>query len=197
MYLLMGISQEILLKGFTIYGILLMVERFILTMEDVCMKLYHGSTVLVTTPEIRTGAFFLDFGVGFYTTTSYEQAERWAKIKMRREQSAIGYVSVYDFDIDAASDQITIQRFSAADMDWLQFVVQNRKGLPFEHAMDMHVGPVADDNVYQSIRFFETGVLNAEETVKRLKTEVLHDQWTFHTPKALSYCRFIDYKEVR
>ena len=160
------------------------------------MKLYHGSTVLVTKPEIRTGSFFLDFGVGFYTTTSFEQAERWAKIKMRREQSAIGYVSVYDFDIDAASDQITIQRFSAADMDWLQFVVQNRKGLPFEHAMDMHVGPVADDNVYQSIRFFETGVLNAEETVKRLKTEVLHDQWTFHTPKALSYCRFIDYKEV-
>ena len=161
------------------------------------MKLYHGSTVLVTTPEIRTGAFFLDFGVGFYTTTSFEQAERWAKIKMRREQSAIGYVSVYDFDIDAAPDQITIQRFSAADMDWLQFVVQNRKGLPFEHAMDMHVGPVADDNVYQSIRFFETGVLNAEETVKRLKTEVLHDQWTFHTSKALSYCHFIDYKEVR
>ena len=161
------------------------------------MKLYHGSTVLVTTPEIRTGAFFLDFGVGFYTTTSFEQAERLAKIKMRREQSAIGYVSVYDFDIDAASDQVTIQRFSAADMDWLQFVVQNQKGLPFEHAMDMHVGPVADDNVYQSIRFFETGVLNAEETVKRLKTEVLHDQWTFHTPKALSYCRFIDYKEVR
>lgn len=193
----MGISQEILLKGLTIYGILLVVEGFTLTMEDVCMKLYHGSTVLVTTPEIRTGAFFLDFGVGFYTTTSYEQAERWAKIKMRREQSAIGYVSVYDFDIDAASDQITIQRFFAADMDWLQFVVQNRKGLPFEHAMDMHVGPVADDNVYQSIRFFETGVLNAEETVKRLKTEVLHDQWTFHTPKALSYCRFIDYKEVR
>ena len=197
MYFLMGISQEILLKGFTIYGILLVVEGFALTMEDVCMKLYHGSTVLVTTPEIRTGAFFLDFGIGFYTTTSFEQAERWAKIKMRREQSAIGYVSVYDFDIDAASAQITIQRFSAADMDWLQFVVQNRKGLPFEHAMDMHVGPVADDNVYQSIRFFETGVLNAEETVKRLKTEVLHDQWTFHTAKALSYCRFIDYKEVR
>lgn len=27
----------------------------------------------------------------------------------------------------------------------------------------------------------ETGVLDAEETVKRLKTEVLQDQWTFHT----------------
>ena len=30
-------------------------------------------------------------------------------------------------------------------------------------AEDMHIGPVADDNVYRSIRLFETGVLNAEE----------------------------------
>ena len=66
-----------------------------------------------------------------------------------------------------------------------------------EGRVDIHVGPVADDNVYQSIRFFETGILNAEETVKRLKTEVLHDQWTFHTAKALSYCHFENYKEVR
>ena len=49
----------------------------------ICVIIYHGSTVLVETPEIREGGTFLDFGVGFYTTTSYEQAERWARIKMR------------------------------------------------------------------------------------------------------------------
>ena len=61
----------------------------------------------------------------------------------------------------------------------------------------MHIGPVADDNVYQSIRLFETAILSAEETVKRLKTEVLHDQWTFHTDKALSYIKFNGYREIR
>ena len=161
------------------------------------MQLYHGSTVLVENPEIRTGAVYLDFGVGFYTTTSFEQAQRWASIKMRREQSSIGYVSVYDLDLTAASQDISIQKFDTADMEWLQFVVRNRRGIPFENAADMHVGPVADDNVYQSIRFFETGIFSAEETVKRLKTEVLHDQWTFHTARALSYCRFTGYTEVR
>lgn len=161
------------------------------------MQLYHGSTVLVENPEIRTGAVYLDFGVGFYTTTSFEQAQRWARIKMRREQSSTGYVSVYDLDLAAACEDISIQKFDTADMEWLQFVVRNRRGLPFENALDLHVGPVADDNVYQSIRFFETGIFSAEETVKRLKTEVLHDQWTFHTAKALSYCRFIGYTEVR
>lgn len=161
------------------------------------MMLYHGSTVLVETPEIRKGKTFLDFGTGFYTTTSYGQAERWAKIKMRRENKNTGYVAVYEFDYEAASENTVIRRFNTADMEWLLFVVNNRQGIPFVDQADMHIGPVADDNVYQSIRFFETGILNAEETVKRLKTEVLQDQWTFHTDKILSYCKFLEYKDVK
>lgn len=161
------------------------------------MIIYHGSTVSVESPEIRASDTFLDFGAGFYTTTSYEQAERWARIKMRRENKTVGYVSVYEFDYDAAKAHTVIRRFDAADMEWLLFVVNNRRGGPIAETADMHIGPVADDNVYQSIRFFETGILNAEETVKRLKTEILHDQWTFHTPQALSYCKFIEHREVR
>ena len=161
------------------------------------MILYHGSTVLVDTPEIRNGKTFLDFGTGFYTTTSYAQAERWAKIKMRRENKDTGYVAIYEFDYEAALEHTVIRRFPTADMEWLLFVVNNRQGNAFAEQADMHIGPVADDNVYQSIRFFETGILNAEETVKRLKTEVLQDQWTFHTDKILSYCKFLEYKDVK
>ena len=161
------------------------------------MIIYHGSTVLVDKPEIRAGNTFLDFGAGFYTTTSYEQAERWTRIKMRRENKEVGYVAVYEIDYDTAKENTVIRKFDAADMAWLLFVVNNRRGEALSEIADMHIGPVADDNVYQSIRFFETGILSAEETVKRLKTEVLHDQWTFHTEKMLSYCKFIGYKEVR
>ena len=45
------------------------------------MIIYHGSTVYVKKPKIIAGENFLDFGVGFYTTTSYQQAERWARTK--------------------------------------------------------------------------------------------------------------------
>ena len=58
------------------------------------MLLFHGSTDSVEFPEIRKSPVYLDFGTGFYTTTSYEQAERWAKIKMRRNNVEQGYVSV-------------------------------------------------------------------------------------------------------
>ncbi len=160
------------------------------------MIIYHGSTELVDKPEIRVSDTYLDFGTGFYTTTSYEQAERWAHIKMRRLNKSIGYVSIYEFDFDAAMSETAVQRFDHADMAWLAFVVGNRKGGSLTGGFDMHIGPVADDNIYRSIRLFETGVLDAEETVKRLKTELLHDQWTFHTNKMLSFLKFIDSKEV-
>lgn len=66
------------------------------------MIIYHGSTVYVEKPEIIVGENFLDFGVGFYTTTSYQQAERWARTKMRRENKDLGYVSIYEFDYEKA-----------------------------------------------------------------------------------------------
>ena len=161
------------------------------------MILYHGSIDLVDKPEIRKGDVYLDFGVGFYTTTSYEQAERWARIKMRRNNAAVGYVSIYEFDLDTASKVLSIDKFVTADEKWLEFVVNNRKGIPAGDTKDMHIGPVADDNVYQSIRLFETGAYDAEYTVKKLKTEVLQDQWTLHTDKALSYLKFVEAKEIR
>ena len=161
------------------------------------MILYHGSTELVDIPEIRKGDVYLDFGVGFYTTTSYEQAERWSKIKMHRNNINTGYVSVYEFDLEKAEQELCIKRFDVADEAWLSFVVNNRKGEAINDDADMHIGPVADDNVYQSIRLFETGAYDAEYTVKKLKTEVLHDQWTLHTDKILKYLTFVEAKEVK
>lgn len=161
------------------------------------MIIYHGSTDLVENPEIRQSEVFLDFGVGFYTTTSYDQALRWAQIKMRRKNAEIGYISVYELDLEQAEKNMNIRRFDRADMEWLMFVINNRNGQEEKERADMTIGPVADDNVYQSIRLFETGVLDAEDTVKRLKTEVLHDQWTFHTTGMLQYCKFVRAEEIR
>jgi hypothetical protein len=42
--------------------------------------IYHGNDVAVPEPKILSANRLLDFGEGFYTTSSYEQACRWAKI---------------------------------------------------------------------------------------------------------------------
>ena len=127
--------------------------------------------------------FYEDFGYGFYCTILENQAKRRKHI-----------VNLYEYSPDEGQN---IKKFSEMIEEWLQFVVKNRRGEMTDIAADMHIGPVADDNVYRSIRLFETGVLDAEETVKRLKTEVLQDQWTFHTEKLLAFVKFIESKEIR
>ena len=41
------------------------------------MILYHGSTIRVENPILAKCRSNTDFGRGFYTTTSKEQAEKW------------------------------------------------------------------------------------------------------------------------
>lgn len=41
------------------------------------MKLYHGSNMAIKNPKIFPA---VDFGNGFYLTSDYEQAKRWASV---------------------------------------------------------------------------------------------------------------------
>lgn len=61
---------------------------------------------------------------------------------------------------------------------------------------DIVMGPVADDNVYLTVKLFETGVLDKQEALKRLKVEKLFDQISFHTNKGLKFCLFDQYKDL-
>jgi len=70
-----------------------------------------------------------------------------------------------------------------------QFRTENRNGIRTDD-YDIVSGPVADDNVYLSIKLFETGVLNKEETLKRLKIRKLFNQILFHSEKSLKYCQY-------
>lgn len=160
------------------------------------MIVYHGSTLCVQNPRILTGNRMLDFGVGFYTTRSYEQAERWAKVRIHRAKAKLGAVSVYAFDYDGAAAAGWIREFQQADAEWLDFVVANRRGSKPEDDAMIHIGPVADDSVYATIQLYETGILNSHETIRRLRTEALADQIVFHTEEALRLCRFVECREI-
>ena len=159
------------------------------------MKVYHGSLVVVENPEIRVVDRYLDFGYGFYTTMNEEQAVNWTEKQKNRKGTNIGYVSKYEFDIEKAESELKIIRFDKADKEWLEFVSANRKGQCGE-TYDIVIGPVADDGVYEVVRFYEIGVYDLEEALKRLKVEELYNQVLFHTEKSLTYLRFIGAEEI-
>lgn len=158
------------------------------------MKVYHGSLVVAEKPEIRVGDRYLDFGYGFYTTMNEEQAIKWTTKQKNRTGTNIGYVSKYEFDIEKAESELKIIRFDKADKEWLDFISVNRKG-QCEELYDIVIGPVADDGVYEIVRFYEIGVYDLEEILKRLKVEELYNQVLFHTEKSLSYLKFIGTEE--
>ena len=161
------------------------------------MKLYHGSDVIVDDPKIFEPNRPLDFGGGFYLTSSKEQAQKWAQRVAQRNNSEIGIVNFFDFDLRKAQQELVILRFQQATREWLEFVCGNRCGRGHERDYDVVIGPVADDKVYSVMIRFENGEYELEEALKRLKTEQLTDQVLFHSEKALRYLWFEGWEEVR
>lgn len=160
------------------------------------MKLYHGSVVTVKNPSIRQGRSNTDFGKGFYTTIDFEQAARWARIRRERAGGGTAIVSVYSVDDEILQrDDLHIMAYNGATVEWLDFVVANRRNVPL-HNYDIVLGPVANDNLYATISLYENGELSAEAAIVQLKTHVLFNQVSFHTSAAISHLRFEEAQEV-
>ena len=47
------------------------------------MKIYHGNIEQAERPELRQSNRTLDYGSGFYTTTSFKQSEYWLRRRMK------------------------------------------------------------------------------------------------------------------
>ena len=136
----------------------------------------------------------MDYGYGFYTTTSFKQAEDWVKRKLNAN-SPIGYVNVYELDEDLVKSLKTLL-FESPTEDWLDFVMSNRTNKDFNHDFDIVYGPVANDKVYAAFALYEGGIIDKQNLISELKAYKLVDQYLFHTDKALKAIKFIEAKEV-
>ena len=159
------------------------------------MKLYHGSIEKVDTPEIREPNRTLDYGSGFYTTTSFHQAENWVHRRMKEKEVNSGFVNVFDFDENALQN-LNCLIFDSPSEEWVDFVMKNRTEKGFTHFYDIVYGPVANDRVYAAFALYEGGLLNKQNLIAELKTYKLVDQYLFHTEAALQALTFIEAKEV-
>jgi hypothetical protein len=160
------------------------------------MKLYHGSTEIVEKPKILKATHFLDFGFGFYTTTSEVQAIRWATIKKKRINSSIAFLNSYQLDDSVLDNRsFSLLSFESPTLEWLKFVIGNRRGETIND-YDFIKGPVANDALYQTITLYESSVLSLDETIARLKVHELFDQLSFHSEKALKNLKFIEAKSI-
>ena len=159
------------------------------------MRIYHGSIEKVESPEIRESNRTLDYGQGFYTTTSYEQAEAWVRRRMNEKRASRGYVCVYELD-ERALQNLNTLIFDQPTEEWVDFVMKNRTQKGYVHEFDIVYGPVANDRGYAAFALYEGGLINKQALIAELKAYKLVDQYLFHTEKALHALTFIEAKEV-
>ena len=156
------------------------------------MILYHGSNVEVKEPILLKVQRELDFGKGFYTTSDMEQAARWAERTAKRRGESNAFVTVYEVNEDELKN-IRLLSFDLPNVEWLNFVVKNRKGEYIAGDWDIISGPVADDQTAQVIDLYLEGAYDEEEAIRRFLTQRLKDQYTFKTLEAIN---LLKYKEV-
>lgn len=158
-------------------------------------ELYHGSLEIVEKPEIRKPNRTLDYGAGFYLTSSEEQAKSWIKRKLRNDIT-IGYLNIYEYDSTKERD-FNVLQFECADENWLDFVMANRMDSNFTHNYDIVKGPVANDRVYASFALFEARLIDKQTLINELRTYKLVNQILIHTPKALECIKWKTAREIR
>lgn len=158
------------------------------------MELYHGSIERVKSPEIRVPNRTLDYGSGFYLTSSYEQAESWVRRKFKGNIDR-GWVNVYTYN-EETEKELSILAFDKANEDWLDFVMSNRMNKDYTHCYDIVKGPVANDRVYASFALYEAGILSKEALIAELKAYKLVNQILLQTEAALKSISFLKADEI-
>jgi hypothetical protein len=150
------------------------------------MLIMHGSKIQVPSPEIRKSRFYKDFGAGFYCSNLESQAYRWAA------RFGAGYVNYYEFSPNA---ELCTLSFSHMTEEWLDFVAFCRNG--GTHEYDTVEGPMANDEVYNYVADFLSGVISRAAFWELVKFRYPTHQISFHTEESLKTIKFLKARLVK
>ncbi len=147
------------------------------------MIVYHSSAVVVDNPDIFHSRRYLDFGKGFYLTTIYEQAVRYAERFLRRGRTA--WVNYYSLSF--SFEDWKIKSFHSYDSEWLDFVSKCRSGNDSTD-YDMIIGGIANDRVILTLDRYFAGELTQDQALGLLKFEKPNIQYCIRSEKMLNEC---------
>lgn len=131
------------------------------------MRIYHGGTEIVEFPDISKGRAGLDFGQGFYVTDLLQQAESWAD-RMSRIRLEDGIVNVYEFNLEQARNAFSYKKFDNYDVEWLEYIVANRRGEYDGDLYDIVEGGVANDRVIDTVEAYISDMMPLETALRNL-----------------------------
>ena len=86
-------------------------------------------------------------------------------------------ISEYRFDKEKALEEgMRFKIFETYNMDWLEYVINCRKGREVYKQFDVVEGGVANDNVIDTVEDYEKGIITAEQALGQLKYKRINHQ---------------------
>ena len=152
------------------------------------MKVYHGSYTRIEAIDLSKCKPRKDFGRGFYVTKIRRHAENWASVIGENNNTA-GVVTEFEYAEDSFIENICkIKHFNGYNEEWLDFIVANRNKRSPEPAHDYDIveGPVANDKIQNTLRFYLKGEISKEKFLEMLTYHEETHQICFCTLNSLS-----------
>ena len=149
------------------------------------LKLYHGTNMTFEKVELSQCLPYKDFGRGFYLTPIRPQALGRARDKCQFE-GGTPTIMTFLFD-DKELTSLNVKRFEGTNAEWARFILANRnRRTKQHHDYDIVIGPVADDGVINSIRLYETKVIDFDTLLKKLIGARPNIQYAFCSERAIA-----------
>lgn len=139
------------------------------------MELLHARGQVVSEPEIRLTRYTKDFSWGFYCTTNFRQAAKWAK-----RRKGIPTINYYRYEENPG---LNILKFDSMSDEWLDFIANCRNGIV--HDDDIVEGPLADDDIWDWVKLYLSGRMSREAFFAQAKFNYPTHQTCFCTVRAL------------
>lgn len=145
-----------------------------------------------------------DFGQGFYTTTRYKQALRWATLKTNKKNYTIDrinrkkdrgnklnkvspLVKAYCIKYEDYS-KFLIKCYTQPGEEWKDFIYKCRID-EHKHEYDIVYGPLGDTGIAQLIQDVKDGIINYNQFIQQININSdypLDDQISFHSVAVLT-----------
>lgn len=158
-------------------------------------RLYHASPASFRSFDLEKAYNFKDFGRGFYLTTNFEQALKWANGKRRHKE---GYIYEYFLDKEKVENiKLNIMEFLDYSISWAHFLAAHRHEIIEDAGLDLIYDRMADSSSEEITNAIDGFYQNAENSEK-LMMEVFaekrmgnskYDQYCFKTQRAIDLLR--------
>ena len=115
---------------------------------------------------------------GFFLSCLYEQSNAWGvTIAERKGRNTHPIVSAFILDYNSVKiDGFRVKVFESYNLEWLEYVMDCRRGGQMQKLYDIVEGGVANDNVIDTVEDYENGIITAEQALGQLRYKKVNHQ---------------------